>query len=448
MPVSLENLVVGAYDERKLRPYSPRVSRFCARPPWMDAKINILVGSIRSSKTWATFPKILQLCKYKVGGRKVITGASKSNIERNTLGDLFEIIGEGNYSYNRQSGALSILGCHWDVIGAHDIGSEKYIRGITIGACVSDELVLMPENFWDMLISRMSPPGARFYATTNPDNPYHWVKTKVLENKDYSFGLGRQENGKQFDLWWDTWNLDDNPNIDQDTKEFYKRSYTGVFYERFINGRWLMAEGMIYANALSDDTWYTDEQRPIGLLSQHGHVDHFIPIDYGTANAMVYGNVYDDGHRLWCEDEYYWDSKARSRQKTDAEYAHDLINGCSEANWPGFPKDQRLWPTVIIDPSAASFKVELINRGVVVMDAKNEVMDGIRRTSTMFASKRLKIHKKCVHTKKDLESYAWDKKVREDDAQEKPLKARDHGCDMIRYGIETKIDDWRLGAAA
>jgi hypothetical protein len=30
----------------------------------------------------------------------------------------------------------------------------------------------------------MSPEGARLYATTNPDSPYHWLMTEYLNNKD------------------------------------------------------------------------------------------------------------------------------------------------------------------------------------------------------------------------------------------------------------------------
>ena len=42
----------------------------------------------------------------------------------------------------------------------------------------------MPQSFFQMLLSRLSPEGARLYGTTNPDSPYHWLKTDYLDNPD------------------------------------------------------------------------------------------------------------------------------------------------------------------------------------------------------------------------------------------------------------------------
>jgi hypothetical protein len=69
------------------------------------------------------------------------------------------------------------------VIGAKDEGSERYIRGLTVGVAICDEISLMPWSFFQMLLSHMSPEGARLYATTNPDSPYHWLKADYLDNR-------------------------------------------------------------------------------------------------------------------------------------------------------------------------------------------------------------------------------------------------------------------------
>jgi hypothetical protein len=146
--------------------------RFAMRPPEKDCPINILEGAVRSGKTWCLHPKALSCCRYNVDGRKLISGVSKQSIYNNVLTDLFEIIGPRNYSFNRNSGQLRLCNTDWLVIGAKDEGSEKYIRGLTVGVALCDELSLMPQSFFQMLLSRMSPEGARLYATTNPDSPY------------------------------------------------------------------------------------------------------------------------------------------------------------------------------------------------------------------------------------------------------------------------------------
>lgn len=422
--------------EPKVKPFGERARRFAARSPKDDARINILIGSVRSSKTWATFPKILALCRYPVSGHRVITGVSKQAIYQNILTDLFDIAGKENYHYNRQSGELNLFGATWLVIGARDEGSEKAIRGITIGAVVADELVLMPRNFYLMLVSRMSPKGARLYATTNPDSPFHYVKTEIIDSDRLEYGLGK-------DLWWETWNLDDNINLSDEYREFIKRSYSGVFYERFILGKWIMASGAIYREALTEETYFDDDSMPRGLTVYGGYVERWVSIDAGVTNPQAYGMFYDDGRTVWLTHEYYWDSQKENRQKTDAEYAKDLISGCD--GWPGFGESQRFWPAVLVDPSAASFKVELASRGVYAVDADNQVIDGISRVATMLSQRKLRIHKRCVNIIRDLASYSWDEKAA-GRGEEKPIKAHDHGADLVRYFVESRINSWRLAA--
>jgi hypothetical protein len=283
----------------------------------------------------------------------------------------------------------------------------------------------------------MSPEGSRAYFTTNPESPYHWLKTDVIDGKDYTHGLGQ-------DVWWQQWLLSDNPNLGEKYIGFLDRSYAGVWHARYIKGLWVLAEGSIYSGVLTPDIWYQDGDQPADLFSRNGHVSHVVSIDAGTINSQVYGDYWDDGKTIWMPHEYYWDSQREHKQLTNQQYVEHLINGDGK-NWPGFPKDQREWPSVICDPSAASFKVEMANRGVMVRDAKNEVKEGIRRVTSAFGNKILRIHERCTGTRGDLEAYAWDEKAAAR-GEEKPLKIHDHGADQVRYKIETDVNDWRLAA--
>jgi PBSX family phage terminase large subunit len=250
-------------------------------------------------------------------------------------------------------------------------------------------------------------------------------------------GLGK-------DIWWETWTMSDNPNISEAFKERMKRSYAGVFYKRFILSEWVLAEGSIYRDCLSEANYYDDSSRPPGLTSRGGHVEHVVSIDAGTANAQVYGDWYDDGDVLWLENEYYWDSRVESKQKTNGEYANDLVNGCGE--WPGFPKDDHDWPLVIIDPSAASFQAELRARGISVIDGDNEVLEGIRKVSSMLSNRKIRMHRKCKMHKQELETYAWKDPGKTHSSKDEPLKEHDHAPDEVRYMVNTRIPAWRIAA--
>ena len=261
--------------------------------------------------------------------------------------------------------------------------------------------------------------------------PYHWLKTEVIDSVKL-----REAN----EIFVEHFDLDDNPHLEQDFKESLKRQFSGIFYKRFIEGLWVLAEGAIYRDVLIDDVFYTDAERPIGLRSQGGNREHWVGVDYGTINPCVFVDAYDDGNTLWMDREYYWDSRAQNRQKTDAEYADDMVQFVGEG-------DPRRWPGVIIDPSAASLQIELRNRGFWVIDADNSVDDGIRRVSAMFNRRKLRINKQgCPHGVKEMQTYAWADKKAEKTGKEEPIKLHDHYPDAVRYVVQTRIGHWRLVA--
>ncbi len=349
--------------------FGPRAERFAKRPPEKDRRINILEGAVRSGKTWSLHLKILYCCIYAVAGRKILTGVSKQSVYNNVLTDLFELIGPETCNYNRNTGRLRLFDSEWLVIGARDEGSERYIRGLTVGVAICDELSLMPQSFFQMLLSRMSPPGARLYGTTNPDSPYHWLKTHYLDNP------ALRADGILSSLHF---TMKDNPNLTIEFVATQKKLYRGFFHKRYIEGLWFVAEGSIYKDSWSEDLLYDQGDEPVGLRTPGCYQQRTIAIDYGTANPMVFLDIYDDGQRFWVTREYYWDSEAEMRQKTDAEYADDLVAFIGPLN------DAK----VIVDPSAASFKAELSKRGIWHADADNEVNAGIRLVS-MVLNQRL-----------------------------------------------------------
>lgn len=409
------------------KPFSAKARAFCQRRPAQDAWINILEGAVRSGKTWAMILKLLQLNFYEVAGLRLIVGVSKSSIYRNILKDLFEIVGSNNYSYNSQSGQLWIFGIEWHVIGAADEGAQRKIQGLTAGIIYVDEATRLPRSAWEMLLTRSSTDGARVYATCNPDSPLHYLKTDYLDN---------EKKRREGDVWSEHFTLDDNLSLTQVAKDRLKRSFTGVFHARYILGLWVIAEGVIYKDCWTEENLYDDDTRPVGIFGSGGYASRKVAIDYGTTNPCVFLDIWDAAEIYWCEQEYYWDSRKTNAQKTDAEYADDLVKFIGDG-----PS-----PEIIIDPSAASFKVELNRRGLWTADANNEVLDGIRKTASLLAQKKLRFNrKKCPRTIVEFQTYAWDdKKSKRGD--EEPIKQNDHGPDAARYYVETRVPDWRLAA--
>lgn len=399
---------------------------FICNHPSYDPFMTILEGAVRSSKTYTMNPKIFtQLNHYDVAGDRVLFGVSKDTIYKNVLNNLFDFYGEGNYSYNRQSGQLWLGNKEWSVVGAKDEGSEKYIRGRTVGIAYGDELSLTPKTFFEMMLSRMSPTGARFYGTTNPDSPYHYLYTDWITNPK-----------KQHLLRSIKYTLDDNYSLDEETKDRFRTMYSGLFYQRYILGKWVVADGAIYRDSYSESLTYDDESAPKTLKSHD--LLRYIPIDYGTGNPTVFLLIIDDGETYWIDREYYHDSRADGvAQKTDKQYVTDLSKFVEDFAPRG--------AQCIVDPSAASLKAQMTSDGIWHGNAKNEVLDGIRTVASLMAQKKIRIHKRCVKTHSELQTYSWDKN-KQKLGEDAPLKQHDHTADALRYFCETIVPKWRIAA--
>ena len=294
---------------------------------------------------------------------------------------------------------------------------------ITLAGALFDEVALMPESFVNQATARCSVEGAKYFFNCNPAGPYHWFKLGWLDHL-------KQKNALHLHF-----TMDDNLSLSERTKARYRSLYSGVFFKRYILGLWVMAEGVIYDMWHDHENTFDDATMPAGMLASAQRV---IAVDYGTQNPMVFLDCLDDGDTVWVVNEYYYDGRARGRQKEDSEYADDL-QAFVGADPPRY---------VIVDPSAASFKATLKKRGLRVKDADNDVADGIRAVSTMMSKRKIRVHRlNCSQTLKEISSYAWDEKaaVR---GVEQPLKQNDHCMDALRYHIFTMIRKHRLYGAS
>jgi PBSX family phage terminase large subunit len=204
--------------------------------------------------------------------------------------------------------------------------------------------------------------------------------------------------------------MDDNPSLSEKVLERYKSSFSGVFYDRYIRGLWVVAEGLVYP-------MFGKEL----IVQEHGMGGlYYVSMDYGTINPTAIGLWRIHNGTATMEREYYHDSRAEGKQKTDEEYYQDL------KEFIGDTPIQR----IIIDPSAASMKECIRRHGEFkTQDANNSVLDGIRFTSTLIQSGKLKIHASCKNTEREFGLYRWDEKSEKDAV----IKENDHSMDQMRY---------------
>lgn len=384
------------------------------------ARINIWHGAVRSGKTIASLLAfVIAVAAAGPSGLIIICGRSLQTIERNVLEPLMDraLFGPLARHVHHTRGATTavILGRTVHLIGAADSRAEGRLRGLTAQIAYVDEATLLPEAFWTQLLARLSVPGARLLATTNPDGPRHWLKVGYLDRV------------RDLDLRAWHFRLADNPSLSPAYVAALSAEYVGLWRRRMIDGAWCVAEGAIY------DMW--DEARHV-VTELPEMRRYWLGIDYGTVNpfaAVLLGDGVDG--RLYAVAEWRHDSRAAHRQMTDAQYSAAVRAWLAEL---GIVPE---W--TFIDPSAASFIRQMWEDGHPgVTRANNAVTDGLRATSAALGADLLAVHESCEGLRTELPGYSWDPRAAAQ-GEDKPIKVDDHSCDALRYVVHSTAHEWR-----
>jgi PBSX family phage terminase large subunit len=367
-------------------------------------RFNIWVGAVRSGKTYSSIHKFIDFLRNGPPGDAMIIGVNRATIHRNILTTLYKMLGFPCPS--PMCNKTKLYGRDLYFVGAPDVSAVTTIQGSTLAAAYVDECTCIPEPFFKMLETRLSIPGARLFATCNPQAPAHWLKKQYIDRQDIH------------DLIYWNFHLDDNPSLDEAYKKAITSSFTGVWYKRFIKGEWCQASGAIYDNFDHDNIYTNPFPSPSYYL---------VGIDYGTTNATaavlcaVTPNAWP---QIRVEKEYYYDSAIVGRSKTDAELVKDIKEFIGYYNVSA----------IYVDPAAASFKIALRNEDLPVLDANNDVLLGIKTVNKFISGKNLVIQKGCKTVIEQIQSYAWCPKHAER-GEDKPIKSGDHSCDALRYSL-------------
>lgn len=373
------------------------------------SRLNIFEGPVRAGKSFSALLRWIEFCRSGPPGPLIICGRTDKTIKRNIIMPLQDLIGSA-VRYQIGKGEVQLYNRTMYVVGANDERAAAKIQGSEFAGALVDELSLMPESFFKMLLSRLSVPGAKLFGSTNPDSPYHWLKTDFMNRKD------------EIDCAVFSFSIDDNPSLDEEFKAQLKKEYKGLWYKRYIEGLWVVAEGAVYD--------FFNEKEHVIKYPPGPATKYFVGIDYGTQNPCAFVLIgYNAGlyPNMWLEKEYYYDARARMKQKSDYEYSQDFIKFLD-----GITPE-----AIYIDPSASSLKVEFRRQGIKnVRDAINDVLPGIRFHGQLLSNGTFKICENCVETIKEYSNYVWDEKASRG-GDEKPIKKWDHIQDATRYVLFT-----------
>lgn len=385
---------------------SQKQIEFCQKA---NRRWNFKGGATRSGKTYLDFRWIIPIrIRERIGrdGLAVILGVTKSTIERNVLAPMRDIYGDTMVGSISSDNTVNLFGERCYCLGAEKVSQVSKIRGASIKYCYGDEVADWSEEVFELLKSRLDKEYSCFDGTFNPQYPSHWLKRFLDSNAD---------------IFSQTYTIDDNPFLPEAFKENLKREYAGtVFYDRYILGKWVLAEGVIYPMF---------GKSCISKTEPREYTEYIVSMDYGIQNPtaiLLWGKC--DG--VWYQiKEFYHSGREQKEQKTDQQYYDELEKLVGD-----LPARK-----LIIDPSATSF-IALVQqkKRFVVWRANNDVIDGIQHTASCLQDGAIKVNDCCKRTIEEYGLYSWDDKAKED----APIKQNDHAMDATRYFVNT-TQIWR-----
>ena len=391
---------------------------------YKDKDAIICDGSIRSSKTVSmSIGFILWSCSCFNGKTFAICGKTIESLRRNVITQLPTLFEGLCKITERKSENLMVVSLDGRVnkyylFGGKDEGSAALIQGMTLAGVMFDEVALMPRSFVEQALARCSVEGSKFWFNCNPDSPEHWFYKEWIQKH------------KEKNALYLHFTMKDNNSLSEKVKKRYENMYSGVFYDRFIRGLWVVAEGLVY------DFFQSKKETIIKTVDMNGYNEFYVSIDYGTINPCSMGlwGVNSEGAARIRES--YFDSRKEGRQRTDEEHYQALVELVEDLSIA----------RVVVDPSAASF-IECIRRHgeFRVKPAINSVIDGIRITSSLLNAGMIRIDPSCKDCIREFGLYRWDEKKTADTV----LKENDHAMDEVRYFCNTVLRkkfkwlDWR-----
>lgn len=410
----------------KFKPFSSKQLRaltwWCDSSPDRDHDAIICDGAVRSGKTVCMSLSFIAWAFYRFSDASfAICGRTLQSLRRNVVTPLEPMLRELGFDC-RQVLSRNYMEINrgnrtnrFYLFGGKDESSAALIQGMTLSGVMFDEVALMPRSFVEQALARCSVEGSKFWFNCNPEHPEHWFKQQWIDRRE-------EKNALYLHFC-----MNDNPSLSRQMIERYRSLYSDTFYERFVEGKWVSATGLVYPFFKAHDRNVASSE-----CSRF-----YISCDYGTVNPTSMG-LWGLKDSVWYRlDEYYYSARQTGRQLTDEEHYSGLKR--LAGNLPV--------EAVICDPSAASFITVVRRHGKFrVIPAKNSVIDGIRHVADALKGGKIAICPCCKDAVREFGLYRWDDHAGCDAVK----KDNDHAMDDIRYFVSTVLqqDGNRFFAAA
>lgn len=381
---------------------------------------NFKTGATRSGKTYLdvvyTIPQRILDVKGK-SGLAVLIGNTKGTLQRNIIEPLVERFGSGRVSDIRSDNTATLFGEKIYCLGADKRTSVDRIRGMSIKYAYGDEVTTWDEEVFEMLKSRLDKPYSVFDGTCNPDTPTHWLK-RFLDS--------------DADIWQQAYKIDDNPFLPAEFVENLKREYAGtVYYQRYIEGLWVSAQGVIYRKFCDNPQRYIIDKEPDIMYANIG-------VDFGggtSAHAFSCVGWTRGFAKMIVLDEYHQQEASTPEQLCNAfvDFARRCMGRWRVADCYCDSAEQTLINGLRVACDRQGVALNIWNA------MKKPINDRIRALCMLLGADRFQILKRCEITQGAMLSAVWDSKNAVTDVRLDNGTTNIDSLDAMEYAYEREI---------
>lgn len=393
--------MAGKSNSFQFQPFSPQQQRLLhwwrAGSPHSKCGVMIADGSIRSGKTVACICSFLTWSMERFQGQNfILAGKTIGSLKKNVIGPMQQILAAWGipYRYIRSGENFLEIGTNtYYLYDAHNESSQDKLQGLTAAGALADEVALFPRNFIEQMMGRCSVAGAKVFLNCNPESPAHYVKTELID---------RAEEKEIYHLHF---TMEDNLALSQETRDRFRRMFTGVFYKRFIQGLWAATDGLVYQQ-------FADEKDRFLLDASPSDIQYaVIGVDFGgtgSAHSFTLTGFTKGFRQVVILDEYYHDNRKNGRlsprQVEDAFV--DFVRRASARYRVYEAYCDSAEQTLIQGLTVAAVRAHL---GIDIRNAaKRPIHDRIAFYNSMIAQDRFRILRHCAAHIRALEDAVYD----------------------------------------
>lgn len=351
------------------------------------------IGATQCGKTYVDTDFVIPfriINRKGIKGLNFIVGVSKGTIERNVLEPMREIYGPSLVGEIGSDNVAMLFGEEVYCLGAEKVSQVAKFRGARIKYLYIDEAVDINEEVFDLLKSRLSCECSCCDFTGNPKDPNNFIKRFIDQ--------------PEIDIYLQNWTLYMNPFIPRSYVQALEKEYDGtVFYDRYILGRWVRAEGAIYRRFCANPSAYIVDQRPNVIALRCG-------VDFGgngSAHAFIATGYTSNFEALVACDEEILD-----RELDPTELADEFVAFCRRVYAFYHQPFQVYYDSAEPVLARGLAKAVAMARLPVKLTAaiKSSINDRIRMETMLMGASRILVHSSCKRLIRSFQDAVWNPK--------------------------------------